>query len=269
MISAILHSIVLFAYLAAAVLYGANLALKEPKRLLQARYVYLTGFALHTLAIGHFCVTYHQSPFSSAFGSLSVSAWAMVLLFIPIDYWYKLPALGSILMPLSSAFIFGAILRSDEAIRQNPEIQEHFINLHIMLVLFSFALFALAACCAICYLWQYRFLKRPNRKAMFLRLPPLEKLDSMALHLIAFALPLLTLGLAFGIIKALSGGLKGDWIWDPHTIISFLVWLLYGSYLLLRNFTGFRGPKSHFLLVVGFFVSLILFIIPSGSHHFR
>lgn len=269
MISAILHSVVLIAYLIAAVLYGANLALKEPERLRQARYVYISGFVIHTLAIGHFCVTYHQSPFSSAFGALSVAAWAMVLLFIPLDFWYKLPVLGSILMPLGSAFIFGAIMRSDEAIRQNPEIQEHFINLHIMLVLFSFALFTLAACCAVCYLWQYRLLKKPNRKAMFLRLPPLEKLDSMALHLIAFALPLLTLGLAFGVIKALSGGLKGDWILDPHTIISFLVWLLYCSYLLLRNLSSFRGPRSHVILVVGLLVTFILFIIPSGSHHFR
>ena len=83
-------------------------------------------------------------------------------------------------------------------------------------MLFAFGLLVLAFGCAALYLIQHRMLKRKRvHGGLFGKLPPLASLDQLAFALVAFAFPLLTVGLAAGIVKALTGGLRGVWGADP------------------------------------------------------
>jgi len=268
MSSVVIHATALFAYLAAAVFYGANLALRAPTHLNKARLLFVCGIVLHTTAIGTFCVQTHQSPFASSYGTLSVAAWAVALLYLPVEFLGRVPALGALATPIGSLLLFGAIMHSRAAPAAEPELRTRIISVHVLLVLFSFALFALAACCAVFYVWQYSLLKHPNRRALFRRLPPLETVDEMAYHLVAFALPMLTLGLALGIVRAANGGLPGNWLADPHFILSLVVWLVYGVYLFARLVAGWRGTRLNYLLIAGLAVTLTLYVIPSTTHRF-
>lgn len=268
MSSVVVHAAALLAYLAAAVFYGANLSLRASTHLGKARALFLLGVFLHTTAIGLFCLQVRQSPFASSYGTLSVAAWAVALLYLPVELLGRVPALGALSAPISGLLLFGAILRSRAVPAAEPEIRSRIISLHVLLVLFSFALFALAACCAVFYVWQYGLLKRPDRRALFRRLPPLETVDSMAYHLVAFALPLLTLGLALGILRAVGGALSGNWLADPHFILSVVVWLVYGVYLFARLVAGWRGTRLNYLLIAGLAVTLLLYIVPSTTHRF-
>jgi ABC-type uncharacterized transport system permease subunit len=263
-----LHILTMLAYLAAAILYGANLSLRSASRSRMAHLWFIGGILLNTAAIGHFCLTYRESPFASTYGSLSVAAWTSALAWLLIERKQNLSAISAFILSACSLFIFGAILRFHRNIRINPEIREKIISIHVMLTLFAFALLFIASCCALCYLWQYRLLKRPNCKGKFRLFPPLETLDSMAYHLVAFALPILTLGLSFGILRAINGGLKGDWIMDPHILGSLAAWLVYLIYLLSRSFGGVRGLRSNYLILAGMAITLLLFIMPGASHRF-
>ena len=262
-----IHGLALLAYVAASVLYGAGLALRSSDYTSRARIALILGAAVHTFGIGAFCVQTHQSPFTSAFATLSVASWVTVLIYVPIEARAKAPALGAVAAPLASLLLFRGILRSNALSPEAPEIRSAIISSHVFIVFISFALFAIAACCAVFYLWQYSALKHPDRRGLFRRLPPLETVDSLAFHLVAFALPLLTLGLALGIIRAANTGSPQWWL-DPHTLLSLLAWAVYTGYLAARVVAGWRGTRLNYLLLAGLVVTLAIFFVPSVTHRF-
>lgn len=268
MSSVAFHLLALAAYLGAAIFYGANVALKTPAHIRRARLAFGLGILLHTAAIGAFCLQVRQSPFSSGFGTLSVAAWAVALLYLPIEIIGRVPALGALAAPVCCVLLFAGVVRARSAQAVSPEVRQHVISIHVLFALFSFALFALAACCAVFYLWQYRQLKHPDRRALFRRLPPLETVDAMAYHLVAFALPLLTLGIALGIVRAAASPAHHNWLFDPHTIVSLVTWLVYGIYLFARIVGGWRGTRLHYLLIAGLVVTLTIYFVPSTVHRF-
>jgi ABC-type uncharacterized transport system permease subunit len=269
MTSTAFHSAALFAYLIAAILYGANLALRSSKHAALGRAGLIAGIALHTIGIGAFCVQTHQSPFASNFGTLSVGAWIVAILYLPVELFAHAPALGVMAAPVISIMLFTGILKSHGSLANAPEIRTKIVSIHVLLVLTSFALFALAACSAVFYLWQYSILKHPDRRALFRKLPPLETADSAAYHLVAFALPLLTMGLALGFARAAGDSTRPNWMTDPHTIVSIFSWVVYCGYLVARLVAGWRGTRLNYLLLAGLIVSLALFFIPSSTHKFN
>ncbi len=268
MSSLAIHALALVAYLGAAVLYGANLALRGNRHALIARGLFLAAIVLHTVGIGAFCVQTRESPFASSFGTLSVAGWIIALLYVPMEFLARVPAVGALAAPITCLLLFAGLLRSHRGLSLSPDIKSQVISVHVLMVLVSFGLFALAACCAVFYLWQYGALKHPDRRGLFRRLPPLETVDSAAYHLVAFALPLLTLGLALGIERAAHGALKGNWLTDPHTLVSFVTWMVYCAYILARTVAGWRGTRLNYLLIAGLAVTLALFFIPTTTHKF-
>lgn len=274
MMPAALHIAALLAYVIASVLYGANIALKNPYYVQRGRIAFALGVGLHTAAIGAFCLAVRQSPFANAYGMLSVAAWAVALVGLPVEALGRIPALGALAAPVSATLLFGALARVRSAaasVEVPSDIRSRVISLHVLLVLFSFALFALAACCAVFYVWQYALLKRPDSRqhALFRRLPPLETADSLAFHLVALALPLLTLGLILGIVRAMgSVSTSSAWYADVYTIMSFVAWAVYGLYLVTRLAAGWRGTRLNYLLIAGFVLTLALYFLPSTTHRF-
>jgi len=268
MTSAIVHLMALMFYIVSSIFYGSHLSLRAPWPLRHARFFFVLGFLFHTAAIGALCMQVQRSPFSSAFGTLSVAAWAIALFYLPAEFFWRLPSLGALAVPLSSVILFSALLRSHASIASDPTLQHSSTNIHVILILLSFALFSLAACCAIFYVWQYRLLKRHKPSGLFRRLPPLETVDSIALQLVAFALPLLTIGIALGAVVAVEGSLRRNWMVDPHTIASVVAWLVYGIYLGLRTVGGWRGTRPNYLLIAGLVVTIAIFFIPSSTHRF-
>jgi ABC-type uncharacterized transport system permease subunit len=266
MIVTLLHAAALAWYILAGVFYGANLTLKAPKHTERARLFFLIAFAVHTLAIGAHCMLTRQSPFASASGTLSVASWALALIFLPIEFRSRMPSLGALAAPVCCLLLFMGLVTLGTPLAATTELRRGIVSMHVLLILFSFAFFALAACCAVLYVWQYGLLKRHHNSAQFRKLPPLERVDSLAYHLVAFALPMLTIGLALGMVRASS--LPTNWLVDPKTIMSFVAWGVYTGYLSARSVGGWRGARLNYLLIAGLVVTLALYFIPSATHRF-
>ena len=135
----------------------------------------------------------------------------------------------------------------------------------------SFGLFALAFGCAVLYLAQSRLLKRHRPGILLRSLPPLDTLDRVAYHCVAYGLPLLTLGLAFGLMKVFGGAgtmTPRQWLLDPKTLASFAIWSLYVFYLVARTVGGWRGVRLQYILIVGLVVALGLYLVPTHTHRF-
>jgi ABC-type uncharacterized transport system permease subunit len=232
----------------------------------------LAGIALQFAAIGVWCVTTHRTPFASNFGTLSLTAWAMAMAFLILDWRINLPAVGVVTLPAACVALFLGILKSRAPLVESPLLTGQLVSMHVLAVLFSFGLLTVAAICSALYMVQNRQLRRHHVRGMLRRLPPLETLDRTAYQAVAFALPLLTLGILLGFTRVFGDGLAHspvEWLRDPHVLTSLAAWLLYVFYLGSRLAAGWRGVRVQYILLVGFVVLLAIYFVPTTTHRFE
>ncbi len=272
----------LLCYVLTAACYGASLFLHAPASpLLQSetaplakfgRPLLFFGIALQFAAIGTWCATTHRSPFASEFGTLSVSAWGIAIVFALMDLRRKLPALGALALALAALLLLRGLLLLRAPVTEAQIIANRLVSLHVLAILFSFSLFVIAFGAAVLYLIQNRLLKQRQIGGLFRRLPPLDTLDRTAYHSVAYALPLLTLGITLGFVQVMTAASPKfsltAWFSDAHTIMSLAAWLLYVFYLAARLAAGWRGIRLQYVLIFGLAVVFSLYIMPTSMHHF-
>ena len=261
-------------YLLGSAAYGAHLFLRLPPLALGGRIAAILAVLVHTVAIGVHCARTHQTPFTTPAETLSASAWAIALAYLALELVRrpKPTALGAVALPAAFLCLFtGAFLHSTQptALTQATLLNSRLISLHILAILFAFGLLVLAFGCAALYLAQHRILKRKRLAGgLFGKLPPLTSLDDLAFALVAFAFPLLTIGLAAGVVEALTGGFRGRWEADPMVLTSVVTWLVYGVYLALHTLAQWRGPRANYLLLGGLLAALVTYFMPTTTHRF-
>jgi ABC-type transport system involved in cytochrome c biogenesis permease subunit len=280
----ILTIIALACYLASSVCNGAVLFLNAPAApvgiaplpaaLPLARYgrpLLLLGIVVHFFAIGMWCVSTHSSPFASETGTLTILAWTIAIATAILDYRGRLPAVSSIALLFACLALCGGVLQAHEPIAATPVLRSQIITLHVLAIVAGFGLFAVAFGCAALYLLQNRALREKPAQGLFRKLPPLATLDATAYRSVAFALPLLTLGLAIGFEQAFTGTVThsiGTWIADPRIVLSLVVWFNYVLYLGARLLLGWRGVRLQYILLVGMLIAFAVYLVPTSTHRF-
>lgn len=262
-------------YLLGSAAYGAFLFLRLPVLALSGRAATVLAVVLHTVAIGVHCARTHQTPFTTPAETLSASAWAIALAYLALEVVLKPKptALGAVALPAAFLCLFaGALLPTTVPTALSPAtplLSSRLVSLHILAILFAFGLLVLAFGCAALYLAQHRMLKRKRLAgSLFGKLPPLASLDHLAFALVAFAFPLLTVGLAAGVVEVLAGGFGGHWGADPVVLTSVVTWLVYGVYLALHVLAQWRGPRANYLLLGGLAAALVTYFVPTTAHRF-
>lgn len=259
-------------YLLGSAAYGAFLFLRLPALALSGRLTTVLAVAAHSVAIGVHCARTHQTPFTTPAETLSASAWAIALAYLALELLLKPrpTALGAVALPVAFLCLFaGAFLPPAAPMPATPLLSSRLVSLHILALLFAFGLLVLAFGCAALYLAQHRMLKQKRLKGgLFGLLPPLASLDHLAFALVAFAFPLLTVGLAAGVVEVLAGGFGGHWGADPIVLTSVVTWLVYGVYLALHVLAQWRGPKANYLLLGGLCAALVTYFVPTTAHRF-
>jgi ABC-type uncharacterized transport system permease subunit len=259
-------------YLLGAALLGANLLLNRPSVLLTGRGMAVVGAVLHMAAIGLRCAELHRAPFTTPAESLSLLAWIVALIYLGTEILWRLSAAGPFALGLSFLLVLvGAVLgKGKDAEGANAAIlAERAVSLHITATISAIGAFALAFCCAALYLIAHHILKSKHGLAWMKRLPPLRTVETAAFTLVAVGFPLLTLGILSGFVRALGGGMNPGWTTDPKTLLAYAVWLVYGAYLLARQTLNWTSVRTSCILLVGFLLSLLLFLIPSAAHRFE
>jgi ABC-type transport system involved in cytochrome c biogenesis permease subunit len=262
-------------YLIAGAGYGAHVLLREPTPVKVGRTAAWTAVILHTVAIGVHCARTRQTPFTTPAETLSASAWAVALIYLALELFVrpKPLALGALALPAAFLCLFtGAALRPSmpaSAVSYAPLLDSRLVSLHVIAILFAFGLLVLAFGCAALYLTQHRMLKRKRvLDGLFGKLPPLSTLEQLGFTLVAFAFPLLTVGLIAGLIRAATGGLQSGWGEDPKIYASGITWLVYGLYLALHSLAHWRGPRANYLLLGGLLAALVTYFVPTTTHRF-
>lgn len=281
---AVLTILALTCYLASSACNGAVLFLNAPAApagvgalssagpiTRYGRPLLLLGIAVHFCAIGMWCVSTHSSPFASETGTLTVLAWMVALAMAVLDYRGRLPAVSAIALLVACLALTGGVLQAHAPIAATPALRSQIITLHVLAIVTGFGLFAVAFGCAALYLLQNRALREKPAQGLFRKLPPLATLDAVAYRSVAFALPLLTLGLAIGFEQALSGTVThsvATWFADPRIVLSLVVWANYVVYLGARLLLGWRGVRLQYILLVGMLIALAVYLVPTSTHRF-
>lgn len=144
------------------------------------------------------------------------------------------------------------------------------LTLHIALILGAYALLFAASLAGSAFLLQEWRLKRRRLVLAWTGIPSLDVLEEFVHRMIAWAFPLLSIGIVFGAVWARRVWGR-YWGWDPKETFAFVTWTLYGLYLIIRH-SGWRGRKSVYLSLTGFVLVLITGLLVNGFsplHHFR
>jgi cytochrome c-type biogenesis protein CcsB len=221
--------------------------------------ILLSGFALHTAAIGvHFLKTGYPNvaQFREA---LSLYSWLLVAGFLVVQFKYRLTVLGSIIAPLAFLMTLAAFAFGSGPEELPPILKSYWLPVHVTLAFVGNAALALAFGVSLIYLLQERNLKNKKMTSFMKRFPSLEALDRLNYVLLVWGFPFMTLGILTGSIWARISW--GDyWSADPRLISSAIAWLLYGALLHGRITAGLRGRKAALITMVGFCVVLGYFL---------
>jgi cytochrome c-type biogenesis protein CcsB len=226
------------------------------------------GFAAHTAAIamawreaGHFPVV-NPKEVSSFIG------WAIAGYYLAMSRRYHARALPAFLLPLIYLFILVSFLMPKPAegmpLRLQTEISTNALTqiifpIHVTLVIFSYAAFAVTFVCGVMYLIQERELKTKRFGAAFDRLPALNTCDEIGNRSVTIGFVMLTLGVVTGIFW--NNQRDGRfWHNDPKEVMAMVTWIVYLFLIHYRLTAGWRGRRVAWMSVAGFVIVMLTWL---------
>lgn len=197
-------------------------------------------------------------------------AWLLILFSLIIN---RLFAIHFIIF-FANVFSFFILLLSISLNAQQgvyaygAQLVHEILIIHITLTILSYGFFTISFLLAFMYLLQYQLLKRKRGVQWMWRFGDLPKLDSFSFLLVTIGVPLLLIGIIFGVVWAYVSNAEFYWF-DLKTIGSILVLVVYIMYLLLRVTKGYRGKPISLYNVAAFLVLLVNFFLFGNLSNFH
>jgi cytochrome c-type biogenesis protein CcsB len=229
-----------------------------------SRWITVAGFILHLLFFAFRWSESGRIPITSFFEAINFLGMGIVLVFLVMEFRFKVAALGSFMLPLVIVLMIPSVLISGDIAELNPLLKSGWLGVHAILTVLGDAAFAFAFIVSLMYLVQERQLKAKHLGAIFHRLPSLDVMDTLGYRALTFGWPLYTLGMITGSIWANSAW-GTYWNWDPKETWSLITWVVYLILLHLRTI-GWRGRKMAVLAILSFMVVLISFFVLGRVH---
>ena len=222
------------------------------------------GFLTHSLALVIRMVETGSLPVVTLHESMAFFSWALVLIFLLVEYRYHIQVLGSLILPLAFLSVLSMVVLPAQSNHLDAKVQVLWLGIHTTLTVLGTVFFTLAFVVGITYLIQERLLKSKRLNTLYYKLPSLDVLDDLNQRSIYFGFPLLTLGIITGVL--LNIFVKDVYFtWDPKQTLTLVTWLFYLAMLHGRLTVGWRAKKAAVLAVIGFVGVVSTFV---GVSHF-
>lgn len=190
---------------------------------------------------------------------LSLLCWAAVLVYLLSFLRTRLGVLGVVILPLVLVLLFISNLLPTEFLPVSRDLEGVLMNFHIFIAVLGSAALFLTFAASVLYLVQERGLKEKRPARPGLRLPSLEKCDSIGKFSLMWGFPLLTLTIVTGAIWSANFRHR-YWLWEGKETFALLGWTILGVIISARLLRGWRGKKAAYLTIVAF-AALILRMI--------
>lgn len=215
--------------------------------------VALAAFALgavfHLVSIVDDGIATNRCPIANFYETLSMCAFLIVLLYLFVQWRYKLASLSVFVFPLVFVMSLVATFGNPVAPWSSPALRNAWLTLHIVMALLSYAALVLMALASLLYLFQERELKSKKSRKSRSWLPALGTLDEVIFKSMAAGFTLNTLALIAASTWAFIEH-ETAWIRQPSIALSFFTWGTFLVLVFLRTTAGWRGRKAAFVTVV-------------------
>jgi len=254
-----LHWLAVIFYIGSAFFYILGVVFGLTSSLSRGQKLLLLGLVLHGIALLTRWSYVSHGPYITKYEVLSSNAWIMNAFFLFVSHKHpRLRFSGMFVVPLSFTVLAAGILTDRSIKRLPPGFENIWLVFHILFNKLAVGAFLVALGLSIFY-----YLKVRNYSFKFLeRLPTCETLDEYGYQFVTFGFCFWTITIVAGAIWAKKSWGR-YWGWDPVENWSLITWLLFGLYLHLRRFFGWRGIKGVIFLFFAFSVSMLtIFFLP-------
>jgi cytochrome c-type biogenesis protein CcsB len=259
---------VTFIYFASFVLYLLRLITGKEFWRRAASFLVCTGFIAQTIALllrwkASYDLGIGHVPLTNLYESLIFFAWAIILIYLIIEWRMKNKTIGIFVVPV--AFLAMAYASIAPAVNNRiapliPALQSNWLTIHVVTCFMGYAAFTVAFGCGLIYLLKNMENGDAEKTADFLgKFPALATLDTLIHQNIAFGFVFLTIGIMTGSIWA-HYAWGSYWSWDPKETWSLITWLIYAIMLHSRQARDWRGQRMAILALVGFACVLFTYL---------
>lgn len=261
---------------AATVLYAYQFYLRRTNLAWWGRFLAGAGTLVLTASIGFRSSADDGTVLTGPHSTLVLLAWALLIVYFIVEHFIKVKVYGTFLVPLAVAllvvaqFLSGAI---PEGINPGEArlLDSWRVGIHVALVIFANAGFAIGGAASALYLVLDRQLKAHKTTPMFRRMPSLTQTQALARRSIGLAYPVYTAGILLGTIRAIETDVGGWWA-DPRVMLAGVVWVAFGVYLVAVYRHGVSARSAAWIAIVGLATVVVLSIVartlPVGFHVF-
>jgi ABC-type uncharacterized transport system permease subunit len=245
-----LHQIAAAFYLAATLGTALGLALPDARLARGAVWTLAAAAALHVAAFAGLHLVESPPPLTTLPAAVSLMALLGVGFALVLLRRGRLESLAGLVAP----FAFAATLYAASSlggVEAAPAETGRWPHLHVILASAGLSLLGVAGVAGVLFLAEDRQLKAKRGLSARRPLPSLEALDRVNVVALAVGFPLLTCGVAAGLIW--TDALTGRW-WDggAHAAWTAIGWAIYGGLVLARFAMGWRGREAAACAAAGF-----------------
>jgi len=237
----------------------------------------IIGLVIHSAGLlARWLETHHTGygyvPLSNMYESLIFFSWAIVLIYLILEFKYRQKIIGVFITPF--AFLAIALTSIVPGIDAKitplmPALQSNWLAIHVTTCFFGYASFAVSFGVSILYL--IRDGEGSSKEGSSKWLPSTPVLDEINYKSIVIGFPMLSLGIVTGAAWA-NYAWGSYWSWDPKETWSLITWFVYAAFLHARFTKDWRGRKAAILSIVGFGAVLFTYFgvnyIISGLHSY-
>lgn len=206
------------------------------------------GAVFHFVSIVEEGVVSNRCPITNFYETLSMCAFLVAILYLFVQWRYKVESLSAFIFPLVFVGSLVATLGNPVSVWTSPVVRNAWLTVHIVLVLLGFAALLVTAVASLLYLFQERELKAKKPRKFYYRLPALGTLDDLISKSMAMGFVLMTLAVIAASTWAFIV-MKTAWIRQPNIAISYFTWGIYLALVFLRTTVGWRGRKAAIMTV--------------------
>lgn len=195
-------------------------------------------------------------PLRSGAQYLLVLGWFILSLHLVLWFRSGVRAAALVLPPIAAVMVLAAFVVPDRhEVATDLERRGWFV-FHTSVATAGMAALAVAFAMAVLFLVKERLLKSKRPLRVLEMLPSLETLDRLGFHALLYGFPLLTLGIATGMVfnEELYDRV---WTWGLKEVFPVLAWAVFAALLYARFARGVRGRRSAILAIAGFALGLM------------
>jgi ABC-type transport system involved in cytochrome c biogenesis permease subunit len=252
-------------YLVALMLELWHLSHRRPVHRLVANLFGAAGLLAHTVYLA-----VQRPPLAQQYGLLLALAWVLAIFYLYGAVHHARQAWGVFVLPVILALIglanlFGPTLNAEGTrVTGLFSVQDRYILgiAHATLLVLAAVGVSVGFVASLMYLAQTQKLKTKALPGEGLRLPSLERLETMNRRAITLAFPLLTVGALLGILLMGQNAEEIATWTDPRVLSTVLLWLVFALLLYLRFGLHLRGRRVAFLTIVAFGLLLVTLALP-------